>query len=169
MKDSKETEKTKVEQIIGMIREFCNEKLNEEYGQLCVELAMTLDDLPGSPLCRGREEIWAAAIVYTVGRLNFLFDKSFEPYIRSSEIFDHFSTAGSTVSAKSGMIIDNLDLHILDNRFATRRQIDWNPLNSLVMVDDMLVPIEELPLEIQNLIKEAHSRGEHVSFSTEYN
>ncbi len=50
----------------------------------------------------------------------------------------------------------------LDNRFATRRHVEWNPLNSLVMVDDMIVPIEELPVEIQNLIKKAHDRGEHV-------
>ncbi len=166
MKDGKNTKNPKVGQVIGMVRDFCNERLNEEYGQLCVELTMTLDDLPKSPLCRGREEIWAAAIVYTVGRLNFLFDKSFEPYIRSSEIFEHFGTAGSTVSAKSGMIIDTLDLHMLDNRFATRRQIEWNPLNSLVMVDDMIVPIEELPDEIQNLIHEARKSGVEVSITT---
>ncbi len=166
MKDSKKTKNPKVEQIIGMVREFCNERLNEEYGQLCVELVMTLDDLPKSPLCRGREEIWAAAIVYTIGRLNFLFDKSFEPYIRSSEIFEHFGTAGSTVSAKSGMIVDTLDLHILDNRFATQRQMEWNPLNSIVMVDDMIAFIEDLPVEIRHVIKEANKNGVHVSLTT---
>lgn len=166
MNDRRTTKNHKSEQIIGMIREFCEKRLNEEYGQLCVELAMTLDELPHSPLLRGREEIWAAAIVYTVGRLNFLFDKSFEPYLRSDEIFDHFGTSSSTVSAKSRMITDILDLHVLDNRFATSSQIEGNPLNSLVMVDDMIVPIEALPVEIQKLIKEAHSRGEQVLLRT---
>jgi hypothetical protein len=157
----------KTEQIIGMICEFCSAKLNEEYRQLCVELAMTLDALPQAPLRRGKDEIWAAAIVYALGSKNFLFDKSFEPYLPARDIYDYFGAAGSTVSAKSRMIADILDLHRLDNRFATKRMKDWNPLNNMVMVDDMIVPLEELPEEIQKLVREARDMGENIAFRTE--
>lgn len=33
------------------------------------------------PFQRGKIEIWAAAVVYAIGSPNFLFDKSFEPYM----------------------------------------------------------------------------------------
>lgn len=157
----------KKEQIIELASTFCDKKLNEEYRQLCIELIMTLGDMPAMPLLRGKEQIWAAAVVYTVGNLNFLFDKSSEPHIPSSDIFDHFETKNSTVSAKSRMICDMLDLHRLDNRFATQSMIAWNPLNTLVMVDDMIVPIESLPAEIQEMVRDARARGEDISFRTE--
>lgn len=166
MNTQKQTKSKKTEQIIGLVSEFCSSKLNEEYSQLCIMLAMTLDDLPQAPMLRGREQIWAAAIVYTVGGLNFLGDKSFEPYLPSSDIYDYFGTSGSTVSAKSRMIMDLLDLHRLDNRFATRRMKEWNPLNSMIMVDDMIVPIDALPEEIQKLVREARERGEDVAITT---
>lgn len=53
------------------------------------------------PLLTGRTEIWAAAVVYTVGTMNFLFDKSFEPYISSADINNYFGTSSSTVAQKA--------------------------------------------------------------------
>jgi len=157
---------SKKEEIIGLLSEFCAARLNEEYRALCVEMALALDDLPEAPLARGREEIWAAAIVYTVGGLNFLGDKSFEPYLPSSAIFEHFGVKSSTVGAKSRTIRDLLDIEWLDDQFATTRMKEFNPFNSLVMVDDMIVPISALPDNIQKQIRQARERGEEVYLST---
>lgn len=53
------------------------------------------------PFERSKLEIWAAAVIYTIGNINFLFDKSFEPYIKSEEIHNFFGTKSSTVGADS--------------------------------------------------------------------
>ena len=41
------------------------------------------------PFKRGKLEIWAAAVVQAIGSINFLFDKSFEPYITSKQINEY--------------------------------------------------------------------------------
>ncbi|HWQ65407.1 MAG TPA: DUF6398 domain-containing protein [Methanospirillum sp.] len=40
----------------------------------------------GSPILRGKSEVWAPGIRYAVGQMNFLFDQSFKPY-QSAELF----------------------------------------------------------------------------------
>jgi hypothetical protein len=36
----------------------------------------------------------------------------------------------------------------------------------MIMVDDMIVPIDALPEEIQKLVREARERGEDVAITT---
>lgn len=165
--DTKLIKKEKEQQLIKLVSSFCQDKLNEEYEQLCIELIRKLGRKRNVPFMTGKLEIWAASVIYTIGNLNFLFDKSFEPYIPSSEIHDYFGTKSSTVSAKSKLIRDTLKLdRIFNNDFATGHMIDINPLNQLVIVDDMIVPIESLPEEYQQMVKEARANGEDISFRT---
>lgn len=114
----------------------------------------------------GSLDIWAASIVYTIGTLNFLFDKSFKPYIPSSDIHECLGTKSSTISAKSRLIKDLLKLNRFNNEFSTKHVFDINPLNQLVIVDGLLYPIESLPEEYQKMVKEARANGEDISFQT---
>lgn len=89
------------------------------------------------------------------------------PYIPSSDIHHYFGTKSSTVGAKSKLIRDILELdRIFNNEFATGRMAESNPFNQFVMVDDMIVPLESLPEEYQQMVKEARARGEDISFRT---
>jgi hypothetical protein len=67
-----------------------------------------------SPLSHGRIEIWACAIVYAVGRINFLFDKAVTPHMKPDELCGAFDVKQSTVSGKAGKILDMLDAIVLD-------------------------------------------------------
>ena len=67
-------------EIIGLTDAVCAAHLNEEYAQVCRALAAQLSRKRPSPLEGGRVNTWAAAIVPTVGRVNFLFDKSQTPH-----------------------------------------------------------------------------------------
>lgn len=165
--DIKQIKKEKEQELIELVSDFCQEKLNEEYKQLCIELVQKLGRKRNVPFMTGKMEIWAAAVIYTIGNLNFLFDKSFEPYIPSSDIHNYFGTKSSTVGAKSKLIRDMLKLdRVFNNEFATGRMIESNPFNQFVMVDDMILPIESLPEEYQQMVKEARARGEDISFRT---
>jgi hypothetical protein len=48
-------------------------------------MAAALSRERSSPLESGRPRSWAAGIVYALGRVNFLSDKSREPYMTMSE------------------------------------------------------------------------------------
>ena len=72
--------------IVSQIEAVCREHLNDEYAGLSRKLAAALARKCPSPLARGKPEIWACAIVYALGTVNFLFDKSQSPYMRADEL-----------------------------------------------------------------------------------
>ena len=164
--DTKQIKQEKEQQIIELISKFCQEKLDKEYEALCIKLTQKLGRKRNVPFMTGKLEIWAASIIYVIGQLNFLFDKSFTPYIPASDIHEYFGTKSTTVGAKSKTIRDLLKLNRFDNEFSTTHWIESNPLNQYVLVDDMIVPIKSLPVEYQEMVKEARTRGEDISFQT---
>lgn len=131
--DEKEKQKMREDEIASMVTTFCKERLDEEYEQLCEKMVRKLGRKRNKPLLTGRTEIWAAAVVYTVGSMNFLFDKSFEPYVSSADINDYFGTSSSTVSQKARTIRQLLKLsQYWDKDFSTRRMQANNPMNLLM-------------------------------------
>jgi hypothetical protein len=60
--------------------------------QLCEKLIKKMGNFDPPPYISGKIEIWASSIVHTIGNINFLFDKSFEPYIIAKEIHDFFGS-----------------------------------------------------------------------------
>ena len=124
--------KAREDEIAKMVTDFCNGKINAEYATLCEKMVRKLGRKRTNPLERGRLEIWAASVVYTVATMNFLFDKSFEPYIPSSVIFDHFGTSSSTVAQKAAQIRTMLKLkQYWDPDFSTGHMLANNPLDLL--------------------------------------
>lgn len=61
-------------ELIHLTGTFCSEKLDENYAQLCEKLIKKLGRKHDVPFKRGKIEIWAAAVIYTIGSINFLFD-----------------------------------------------------------------------------------------------
>jgi Domain of unknown function (DUF6398) len=78
--------------------------LDGDYKQLCEKLIRKMSRKRTVPFLSGRMEIWAAAVVYALGSINFLFDKSFEPYATAEDICSYFGTSKSTTSQKSKVI-----------------------------------------------------------------
>ncbi len=125
----KEMLQKRIDELITMTNQFCTEYINEEYAELCKLMIEKLGRKRSvKPLASGRLNIWAAAVVYTIGTNNFLFDKSFQPYIPSSTIHEYFGTKQSTVSAKSALIRQTLKLSSrFDPEFSTKRSMENNP------------------------------------------
>lgn len=134
----KEELKNRENEIVQMTTEFCNTHINAEYAALCEKMVRKLGRKRTNPLERGQLEIWAAAVVYTLATMNFLFDKSFEPYIPSSDIHDYFGTKQSSITQKSSSIREMLKLkRIWDDNFSTKEIAEHNPLNRLKFVDGL--------------------------------
>lgn len=127
--------KAREDEIARMVVTFCNEKIDSEYAALCEKMVRKLGRKRTNPFERGRLEIWAAAVVYTVATMNFLFDKSFEPYLPSSEIYGYFGTSSSTISQKASQIRTMLKLKpCWDPDFSTAEIAANNPFNILFML-----------------------------------
>lgn len=143
----------KAQKLIEMTGGFCDDYLDEDYKQLCEKLIRKMSRKRNVPFLSGRIEIWAAAIVYAIGSINFLFDRSFDPYAGGDDICNYFSTSKSTTSQKAKGIRDMFKLGYWDREFSTSHMMEIGPFSNLVMVNGALVDKRSLPPEIQELIR----------------
>jgi hypothetical protein len=135
--------KQREDQIVEQTTTFCKSNIDTEYTALCRKMARKLGSNSAKPFARGRIEIWAAAIIYTIGSINFLFDKSFAPYISSSTIHEYFGTKQTSISHKAAQIRKMLNMsYYFDKDFSTRYMRESNPLNLLGMADGLFFPGE---------------------------
>ena len=88
MSDDKVPEKMRgiYDEIVALTDEVCGKHLSQEYADLSRKMAATLSRKRPSPLASGRAKTWAAGIVYALGQVNFLFDKSQTPYVPAREL-----------------------------------------------------------------------------------
>jgi len=146
----------KFEAIAQLTDAFCDRRLNGEYRKLIVEAIAALCRKRPSPLARGKENIWAAAIVHAVGTVNFLFDSSQTPHCRAPEIYDFFGTAASTSQNKSKEVREMLGMSHMSFKWVLPDRLADNPLIWMVQVNGLIVDIRDLPTHVQ---EEAFERG----------
>ncbi len=144
------------ESIIGITDDFCRAHLNQEYADLCRKLTAALCRKRPSPLTSGAIEIWASSILYAVGKVNFLFDKTQTPHLRAEELCSLLGVSKSTVSAKAKRIFDLLDIVLLDPKWCLPSKLADNPLAWMISVNGFMVDARHVPREIQ---EEAFRRG----------
>lgn len=126
-------------QLIQMTASFCQQHVDGEYERLCCKLIQKMARKRVVPFLSGRVEIWAAAILYALGSINFLFDKSFLPHATPDTLCDYFQVSKRTVAQKAKLIRDLFKLGYFDPEFSTERMTKNNPLAGLTMVDGFLV------------------------------
>jgi len=162
----KQALKDRQQEIIDLAGGFCAKRLDEEYFDLCERLVRKLGRKRNPPFATGRPEVWAAGIIHALGTINFLFDRSFEPYASANDISTHFGAGQSTVGNKSKQIRDMFKLHHYDKEFSTKAMRDSHPLANLVMVDGLIVPLSVLPEKHQDAVKKARAMGFEITFGT---
>lgn len=137
--DQKSVVTDKKLKLMELTSKFCSEKLDKEYENLCFKLIEKMSRKREIPFLFGKIEVWAAAIVYAIGQINFLFDKSFEPYATPDDICDFFETNKSTTSQKAALIRDMFKMRHYDRNFSTSRMIEEDPFAELAMVNGFIV------------------------------
>jgi hypothetical protein len=136
-------------EIVSQTDEFCNERLDTEYQELCRDLAVCLCQ-HGSPVTRGKPTSWASGIVYTIGWVNFFSDPHTEPYVRSEEIAEWFGVSTGTMQSKSKAIREGMQIMSFDPEFTHSSLLDNNPLVWMVeLTNGMIIDIRYAPREAQ--------------------
>lgn len=152
MPDTKDAIKQRTETLITMTGEFCDQFLDQEFKALCEKMIRKMARKKTVPFMSGKIEIWAAAIVYVLARINFAFDKSKQPYTTPDEVCRHFGTNKTTTSQKAKAIHDMFKLHYWDDEFSTKEMQDQNPFGAFI--DGFPVSIRSLPQEMRDVARQ---------------
>lgn len=105
------------------------------------------------PFLRGRVNTWAGAIIYALGQINFLFDRSSEPYASPDDIAGFFGVSKSTLGQKAKLIRDMFKMRYWDPEFSTPDMRESDPFKNMVMMDGLIVPVDMLPPEVQEELR----------------
>lgn len=135
--------------IVELTDPFCKLHLNEEYADVSRKLAAALCRKRQSPLLSGHINTWAASVVYVIGSVNFLFDRSKKPYISANDLCNYFGISKSTAAAKSKQIRDIFGINQLDPQWTLPSRVGSNPMAWLIQVDGFLIDARQAPLQIQ--------------------
>jgi hypothetical protein len=142
--------------IVALTDAFCRQHLNEEYRALCRRLAGALARKWPSPLLRGKQQSWAAAIVRVIGSVNFLDDSSQAPHLKLTAVDDAFGISQATGQAKAKQVRDLLRIRAFDPEWTLPSRMDRNPAAWLISVNGLILDARHLRREVQ---EEAYRKG----------
>ena len=100
----------KHEKLTEMVEDFCDEYLTDEYKELSLKTVEIMADARSVPFKRGKLEVWASAVVYSVCQIYSLFDESNEVHIERKDILNYFNTKQGIVSRKAVNLKNRFDL-----------------------------------------------------------
>ncbi|HEX3715459.1 MAG TPA: DUF6398 domain-containing protein [Trebonia sp.] len=144
------------EHVIGLTDKVCADLLDEEYAGLARQVVAKLARKRPSPLLAGRAATWAGGVVWALGQVNFLFDRSTEPYVAQDGLAAAFGLSKSTLGQKGKQIRDMLKMTWGTLEFLRAEIVDANPMIWFIEVNGLPLDARELPVEIQ---VEAYLKG----------
>jgi len=103
-----------------------------------------------------QDKFGACGIVPALGMVNFLYDSSQTPHIKSSEIYKYFCVAESTVQGKSKAIRDVMKMSYYDTNWCLPSRLDRHPTAWLISVNGFPLDARYAPRAIQ---EEAFRKG----------
>ncbi len=137
------------EEIIEITDRVCAKLLDAECAGLARQMVAKLARKRPSPLLSGRRATWAAAVVYALGQVNFLFDSSREPHLTADELSAAFGVAKSTMSSKAKQVRDLLKMSYFTPEFMRADVIAENPMVWFIEVDGLAMDSRSLPIDYQ--------------------
>ncbi len=146
------TMQARYDQIVALTDEFCRQHLNDEYRDLARHMAAALCRKRPSPVASGQVRSWACGIIYALGKVNFLSDKSTQPFMTMADVCAGFGVGPGTGSAKARAISDALKLRpAFDPEWTLPSMMDKNPLVWMAEVNGYLVDLRDMPREVQEI------------------
>lgn len=137
--------------ITALTDAFCAKHLNDEYRRMIHRVVGALARKRPSPLSSGKENVWAAAAVHAVGRVNFLDDAAQTPHCKPKVIYTFFGIAESTGQNKSRAIREALKMDGFAHEWILPSRLADTPMVWILRVNGLMMDIREAPLEAQQI------------------
>ena len=138
-------------EVVGLTDDVCDKHLNSEYRDLARAMTRVLCRKRPSPVASGQPRTWACGIVYVLGRINFLSDKSFSPHMTTADLCAAFDVGESTVHAKARAIEKAIGVGPFDPQWTLPSLVEKNPLFWMAEVNGLLLDLRDMPREIQEI------------------
>ncbi|GAA0117027.1 DUF6398 domain-containing protein [Clostridium senegalense] len=136
-------------EIEKIIEEFAIKYLDEEYSNFSSKLLESLCRKNWKKVLRGKSNVWACAIVYVIGKINFLFDSNEKPYMKVKDLFSIFNVSSSSITKRYNEICEILNITLLDIKWTLPSNIEKNPLTWLINLDGFITDIRYSSKNIQ--------------------
>jgi hypothetical protein len=131
--------------------QFCEEYLDQEYADLARYAIAALCRKRPSPLTSGNPQTWACAVLYALGQINFLSDKSTKPYMAMADLCNHFGIAASTGGNKAKLVRTALGIRQFDHKWSLPSRLSTSSLTWMIEFDGLIVDARRLPVVIQEV------------------
>ncbi len=145
---------TRFAAITALTDQVAGEHLNAEYADLACYAAAALSRKRPSPLASGRVATWACGILYALGTVNFLFDKSQNPHLRGEDLARLCGVAPSTAANQGRKVRDLLGMYQGDPNWCLPSFMDANPLVWMLSINGFVMDIRDAPREVQQMAYE---------------
>jgi hypothetical protein len=142
------------DKIVAITDEVAEKNLNDEYAQTIRYATAALCRKRPSPLLKGRVKSWACGITYAIGFVNFLFDRSQDPFMSAADLCAAFGVNKSTGGNKSKEVRDILKTFQRDPNWCLPSEMDNNPMAWLISVNGFMIDARNAPRQIQELAYE---------------
>jgi len=100
-------------------------------------------------LTNGNPQTWACAVLYALGQINFLSDKSTKPHMTMADLCNHFGIAASTGGNKAKLVRAALGIRQFDHKWTLPSRLVTSPLPWLIEVNGLIVDARRLPTVVQ--------------------
>lgn len=135
--------------MTAMTDQFCQEYLNVEYAELARFAIAALCRKRPCLLASGKPQTWACAVLYALGQVNYLSDKSLAPYMSMTDLCVHFGISPSTGGNKAKFVRDALGIHQFGHQWTLPSRLADSPQIWMIEVDGLVVDARWLPVAIQ--------------------
>src|SRR5262249_12337674 len=144
------------ESILALTEPLCRDHLNDEYRELAQRMAAVLCRKRSSPVISGPVRTWACAIIYALGKINFLSDRSAPPYMTKADLCRALGVGQAPASAQAQILLRTIRTHQLDPNWSLPSFVDMNPLVWIVEINGILIGLRDMPREVQEI---AYAKG----------
>jgi hypothetical protein len=104
--------KQRLQEVSVILEDFSKQHLSDELAGYVHKLWEMIGRKRNYTVTGGKKEIWAAAVVYVIARLNFLFDRSSPDYLPPDKICAFFDVKKTTVGARATEIEKACNIHM---------------------------------------------------------
>lgn len=139
------------DEVTALTDAVCSLHLDAEYAEMARRAVAALCRKRPCPLARGQARTWACGVLYALGQLNFLNDKSQTPSMSMTELCKRCGVGASSGGNKAAEVRELLGIRMFDHRWTLHRMMDSNPGIWLIQVNGFIVDARNLPVEVQQV------------------
>ena len=140
--------------MIAITDDFCDKHLDREYLELARYAVAGLYRKRPTPLASGKARTWACAILYALGQVNYLTDKSTSPFMTMADPSGHFGVGSSTAGNKAKVVRDALKMSQLRHDWMLPSLVAENSSVWFISFNGTIIDARELPVEVQEVAVE---------------